>query len=516
MQNVYESMGSFYKNKPKGTPFLFPKDTMERFLRRNAWKGADDEELKRQWKVLSLLLTVAAEWRLDCWDFVSVGDYREMFRRFIDPKSHKRAKRTELIAELDYFFNVLESFCNFHEKDTEYLMERLNEARESFFAANMFLLPEPQEKDDFYSVLEHKDVLQTEDIQQLNERLDSILNTLGDYYHNRRYFVDFTRAIVMYGGQDFDPQEAAGSQEREDFFYGFWDYFLFDYHLLDSDLNPLENYYKQEHEKLSFTNASIIRDLLKARFTVFSIENVDGDVVICRDIFTEESLELPVPESYITDYRKTIFMGHVHSGGVMLLNYITTIPASHKLQERIKREVMRQYELFRYQQPEAELKDFFLREAASVRQTIRIMTEYAQLNVLPFRQYTEPVERDSHPLPKDFDTVADALDNMGRVAGIGLYSRSLLKWLYTDYCILSDDTPETLKSPDTLIAVLYVFMIVNGMQPKDARRFVNTFKRPWEKVKQLADSIYDTLKCTTFDPRYLTEDSFVQMLYAEK
>ena len=514
MQNVYESMDLFYKNKPKGTPFLFPKDTTERFLRRNAWKGADDDELKRQWNVLSLLLTVAAEWKLDGWDLVSIGDYREMFRRFIEP--HENLKTPELVAELDYFFNVLECFCKFYENDAEYLMERLNEARESFFAANMFLLPEPQEKDDFYSTLEHKDMLQAEDIKQLNERLDNLLNTLGNYYHTSKYFVDFTRAIVMYGGQDFDPQEAANSQEREDFFYGFWDYFLFDYHLLDSDLTPLENYYKQEHSKLSFTDASILRDLLKARFTVFSIESVDGDVVICRDIFNDESLELPVPESCLTDYRKTIFMGHVHSGGVMLLNYITTIPASHKLQERIKLEVMRQYELFRYQQPDAELKDFFLREAASVRQTIRIMTEYAQLNVLPFRQYPEPVERDSHPLPEGFDNAAKALDDIGYASGMSIYSRSLLKGLYTDYCILSGDTPETMKSPEALTATFYVFMIVNGMQTKDARRFINNLKCPWEKVKPLADSIYNTIRCTTFDPRYLTEDSFVQMLYSEK
>lgn len=514
MQNVYESMSLFYKNKPKGTPFLFPKDIAERFLRRNAWKGADDDELKHQWHALSLLLTVAAEWKLDSWDFVSIGDYREMFRRFI--ASRKHLKTPELVAELDFFFNVLECFCKFYEKDAEYLLERLTEARESFFAANMFLLPKPQEKDDFYSVLEHKDMLQPEDMQQLNECLDTLLNTLGDYYHTGKYLVDFTRAIVMYGGQDFDPQDTADSQEREDFFYGFWDYFLFDYHLLDSDLNPLENYYKHEHNRLSFTDASILRDLLKARFTVFSIESVDGDVVICRDIFTDENLELPVPESYITDYRKTIFMGHVHSGGVMLLNYITTIPASHKLQERIKREVMRQYELFRYQQPEAGLEDFFLREAASVRQLIRIMTEYAQLNVLPFRQYPEPVERDSHPLPEGFDTVAKVLDDMGRASGIGVYSRSLLKGLYIDYCILGSDTPETMKSPIALAAIFYVFMIVNGMQPKDARRFINRLKHPWEKIKQIADSIYNTLKCIPFDPRYLTEDSFVQMLYAER
>lgn len=514
MQNVYESMGEFYKNKPKGVPLLFPRDTTERFLRRNAWKGADDSELKQQWKVLSLLLTVAAEWKLDSWEFVSIGDYREMFRRFVEP--YKRTKKTNQVAKLDYFFNVLENFCKFHEKDTEFLMEHLLEARESFFAASEFFLPKPQEKDDFYSIIEHKDLLRTEDVHRLNNLLDDMLTTLGDYYHKGKYFVDFTRAMLMYGGQNFDPNEAAESRDREDFLYGFWDYFLFDYHLLDCDLNPLENYYKQEQKKLSFTEDSILRDLMKARFTVFSIESVDGDVVICKDIFTNENMELPVPESYISDYRKTIFMGHVHSGGVMLLNYITTIPASHKLQERIKSEVLRLYEMFRYQQPEAELKDFFLRQAASVRQIIRIMTEYAQLNVLPFRQYPDPVDRDSHRFSPDFDIVAAELNDMGRASGIGVHGRALLLGLYIDYCILSDAASEELKAPDTLAAALCVFMLVNGMQSKDTRRFINNLNRPWTKIKQISNHIYNTLKCIPFDPRYLTEDSFVQLLYVGK
>ncbi len=514
MQNVYGAIGLFYKEKPTGTSFLFSKDTIERFLRRNAWNGADDNELKRQWRVLSILLTLSAEWKLDSMDLISTGDYREMFRRFAE--FHKNPGKITLSEDLLYFFDTLKSFLKYHHINDDFLSERLNEAYDSFFAAGIFLMPKPQEKDEFYSILEHKEILQEEDITQLNKVLDGLLTVLGDYYHKERYFRDFTRAIIMYGGKDFKPESPPKTNENEDYLFGFWDYFLFDYHIMNSDLTPLENFYALEHNNLTYTETSIILDLLKARFTIFTITGVDDDVVNCKELFTGKQLELPVPDSYMTDYSKTLFLGHVHSGGVMLLNYVTTIPAGHKLRERIRREIIRLYEMFKYQMPDAELSDFFRREAAAVRQTILILTEYAQLNVLPFRKYNAPVDRNAYPVPEYYNDTVEKLKNMGQTIRMSSYSLSLLGGLYLDYCILSDDESEVKKSLDALNAVLYVFLIINGMTNRDARRCMSVFKGPWEYVKRLADSIYITLQCSVFDPRYLTEDAFVQMLFAKE
>lgn len=507
-------MRQFYANRPKGQPPILPKEVIEKFLRQNAWKGAGDDELKRQWRVLELLLIVSDEWKMDALEYVPVGDYREMCRRFV--QEGRRLKKGKKIEEVEYFFLVLRNFYEFYGKgDMEFLQEHLEDARESFFVSGELVLPKPQEKDDFYSVLEHREMLLPEDMDRLNEILDGILVVLGDYFHQGKFFLDFTRAIALYGGKDFEMDRDIKESEQEEFYFGFWDYFLFDYHLMQTDLTPLAYYYLQEQKKMSFTESSIIRDLLKARFTIFVIERIAEDVVYCHDLFTDEQMELPVPESYVVDYRKAIFMGHVHNSGVMLLNYITSIPASPKLRERIKREVLRQYELFCYQLPGAELSQFFFREAAAVRQVIHILTEYAQLNVLPFRKYPEPVKRDLEKLPQWFEDAAGELRALGQEAGMSAHGLYLLHGLYLDYCLQSEDAPEVKRSTRAFAAVLYVFYLINGMGKDTARKAVSALHQPWNKVREIADSLCETLDCNSFDPRYLTEEGFVQMLYAE-
>ena len=507
-------MKVFYAEHPKELQLLVPKETVERFLRQKAWKGATDDELKRQWNVLELLLTLAEEWELDTLEYVTVGDYREMFRRFV--QGERKHKTEKLVRELTFFSRVLSDFYEFYGKEeAEFLQSRLQEAETSFYAGTRFILPKPQEKEDFYSILEHKENILPEDMDRLNEILDGILVKLGEYFHQGKFFLDFTRALAMYGVQDIDPDQNLKGTEKEEFYFGFWDYFLFDYHLMDSDLTPLAHYYQQEQKKLTFTESSIIRDLLKAKFTIFSIERIEGDMVLCKELFTDEPLELPVPETYIADYHRAIFMGHVHNSGVMLLNYITSIPASPKLRTRIKREVLRQYELFRYQQPEATLEDFFYREAAAVRQAIYILTEYAQLNVLPFQNYPKPVDRYKTELPTWFWETADRLDIMGQGAGMSVYGRFLLRGMYEDYCLLSNDAPEIKQSPCALTAVLYLFYQINGMSEGDARHAVAPFRQPRKGIGQIVDSLQKTLQCRLFDPRYLTEEGFIQLLYVE-
>ena len=513
MPNVYDKMKLFYASRPKAMQSFLPRETVERFLRQGAWQGVGDDELKRQWKVLELLLTVADEWKTDALEFIPAGDYREMYRRFIQGR---RLGTEKQIRELEYFFQVLLRFFEFYGKeDADFYRERLRDAKNSFFAEGQFILPKPQEKEDFYSVLDHKEMLFPEDMEKLNEILDGILAKLGEYFHKGKFIMDFTRAMAMYGGKDFDPGRDIKEADQEDFYFGFWDYFLFDYHLIETDTTPLAHYYQCEHKKLSFTESSIIRDLLKARFTIFSIEGMREDAVICRDLFTDEQMELPLPEVETADYHRTIFLGHVHNSGVMLLNYITSIPASPKLRGRIKREVLRQYELFRYQEPEAELSDFFRREAAAVRQTVFILTEYAQLNVLPFQQYAEPVPREKDKLPRGFDDAVDDLETLGHGSGMSLHAVYLLRGLYTDYCLLTEDAPDVQQSPDAVVAVLYVFYLVNGLKEESAKRSISAFQRPWNKVRNLAASIYEKLRCKPYDPRYLTEEGFIQMLYTE-
>jgi len=90
-----------------------------------------------------------------------------------------------------------------------------------------------------------------ETLQRLNKMLDELLHRIDDYYKKPAFRRDMDRAIMMYAGPDYDGQEAPSEEERRGFWFGFWDFFLFDYHLIVSDASPLRYYYEQEREKLS-------------------------------------------------------------------------------------------------------------------------------------------------------------------------------------------------------------------------------------------------------------------------
>ena len=98
---------------------------------------------------------------------------------------------------------------------------------------------------------------------------------------------------------------------------------------------------------------------------------------------------------------------------------------------------------------------------------------------------------------------------------MSFYSLCLLRGMYQDYCMLSDEAPEIRQSNCALTAVLYVFYWLNGMSEKDAKKAISAFHQPRRELEQIADSLRKTLQCRLFDPRYLTEEGFLQLLYVE-
>ncbi len=509
MSNVYELIQAFYKDLPSDTMPVLSKESVERYLRKKAWKGMTDQEQKRCWSMLAVLLQLAAQSDVNSPEVLSVVDYQEIFFRFAQEEKEFSLDEESMVR----FFQMLKDFfSDFEGEQAAVIQERLQEAQDSFYVLGEFALPTRKEGEDFYNDLEHRDVVTEEDQDRLNEILDRMMRDLGKFYHQTEFQDDMARAMALYTGPELDPEVDLKEKEREEFQFNFWDFFLFDYHLLDTDLTPLEYYYKHQQKKLGTTETHIIRDLLKAAFCVFSIESVGADSVICRDLFTGEQMELPMPEEFFVNIQKTLFIGHLHHDGVMMLNHVTAVPASRNLRKRIKTEVMRQFELFRYQQPEAELKDFFVREAAVVRQIIQIMTGYAQLNIVPMQSFPAPISRGE--VPEEYRAARDSLRKLGKKIGFSVYGLKLLDKLYGDYIALSRETPDSKKSFLTQTVTIYMFGQVNGMDIAPAGLGIFS-EAENETVDKIMAEMEDLLHCVILDPRYLTEEGFVQALFAE-
>ena len=506
MVNVYSLVEQFYEENGAAQQIV-PQGTVEAYLRRNAWHGAEDEDLKRIWSAISLLIEYVDQLDLYSLASLTVYDYQEIIYRYAN------AQPDFMLAEADVnkFFAMTDKFYAYLQRTqkTEDYRPGLTAARESLYEGGYFFLPDRRDGDEFYSSLEHMEEVSVETMQRLNKMLDSLLHKVDDYYKQPPFRRDMDRAVVMYAGPDYDGNDGLTADERHNFWFGFWDFFLFDYHLIGSDAIPLRYYYEHEREKLSTSEQDILRDLLRSKFTVFRIESVTEDFVACRDFFTGESFELPVPELALGNYNSCLLYGHIHSHGVMLLNYITSLQASPKLQKRMRDVILRQFELFKCQAPQAELQDFFARHAGVVRHTLQILVSYAQLNVLKSRKITPSVE-DNPEVKTQFAADIDMLKRVAKHVGFSHFEIKLLLKFFMDYVTVAAIE----KTDDIMITALILqFAQLNGVQLANQTEIYELLGIDSDRVKANMQKICEALDCELFDPRYLTEEAFIKSLY---
>ena len=507
MANVYENVEKFYDGYMEAEHIL-PLDVVERYLRRRAWRGIPDEELKRRWDIIKAALSYVMEMKLYALESLIPSDYQEIIYRLAEGQEDAPDERRVM--------EVMDGFEDFYKylRRTGFaqLMEQLREARSSFYEGDRFVMPERCQRGEFYSVLEHLEEITPEDMEMLNDILDKLLQDIGTYFHQPRFLLDLTRAVTLFGGPNYEHPDDQDVEAQESFWFSFWDYFLFDYHLLRTDDTPLQYYYAHEKGRLDSAENDIVRDLLKARFTIFCIEDMDGEYITCRDMFTDEILELPVPDFFVPDYKRVVLYGHIHARGVMLLNYITTVPASGRLRQRIKDEILRQYELFRYQCPDATREMFFARQAAAIRHTIHILTDFAQLKVVPMKDYPAPIAQ-AEGIHGRYAAAEKRLADAAKKLGFSVYGIRLMEKFYGDFLTCSELSDALKRRAATLTAVMLVFAKINGMDLLEVKGGVEVLGAAREEVFRMAPEVQKATKSIFFDPRYLTEEGFVHALF---
>ncbi len=506
MANVYGQVHEFYKDHSDAAHIL-PKDIVERYLRRKAWQGADDRELKGKWGILSVMLLYAMEIKVYDLSYLTLYDYQEIVYRVAENRKMvllDEAHVCSLLDSIDDFYGYLKQI------DFSDVREFLQEVRESFYEDGSFAMPERCQTGEFYRNLEHMEEVSQEDLDMLNDILDKLLRDISEYFHQPQFLMDLTRAVSLFGGPDYEHPDDEASQDV--FWFRFWDYFLFDYHLLQTDDTPLRYFYVQQKECLESAEVDIIRDLLRARFTVFYIEGMDEDYITCRDLFTEELIELPAMDAFLPDYRRVVLYGHIHARGVMLLDYITIVPASDRLRRRMKEEILRQFELFRYQEPEATRERFFFREAAAIRHTIQILSDFTQLKVVPVKSYPAPITR-AEGLQERYAVAENRLKDAALKLGFSIHGIQLIVRFYEDFLTQSAISDTLKRRASTLTAVLMVFSRINGLDILGVRGGMDVLGADRSDVFRMVPEVEKATECIAFDPRYLTEEGFVQALF---
>lgn len=506
MRNVYDEIASFYK-ACEGCNHVVAQPLIEGYLRKKAWQGYDDGALKNVWNILGWFAHYLMYAEVDDLNALSEQDYAKVVLWI----SENDACFAVDEANVQRFFAVMKDFYGYLKgKKVLHELRMIDRAALQFFPNGKFSVPVIEEKADILGEsFPSPEDLTDETAEQLNVLLEKLLSKIGAYYKDESFTLDFNRALSLYSGPfNHVPQDDDG----EEFWMGFWDYFLFDYHLAGSDVSPLRFFYDAKEAQLSPDEKHIMHDLMRAKFTLFYINRiVDQYMVECVDVLTGEKIRLPIPDYGMRDYKKILLYGHIHSEGIVMLNYITSVSVSRNLRKRIQEEILRQWEVFRFQEPDADMDAFFRRHAIAVRHTIDILVSLAKVNVLLPDMASCRFPSRKRCLPVAAEAVA-LLESLAAHHKFSVHAVKLLKRMWEDFCDLE---PAPAVPQRVAVGSLFlIFSMNNGMSFVTKKSLLQRLSLPEAEVDQCCEKIFATLKLKIFDPRYLTEEGFVLMLYA--
>lgn len=503
MENVYEVVSSFYWEEPD-LEEIVPRREVERFLRKRAWQGDSEYELLDLWYQVQVLLEYKIMSGVYDLDDMTVDEYSRVIQ-YIEQQTDEPIT----VEEANEFFEAWHSFYE-HLLDVKLIesidvleeaQRRMTGSDEVTYVDNISFTDKLKSSQMELLCVECES---TEYNQFLVKTVDGLLLKMSAFFQQQQFIKDFERALYFYTGPFLDvvmKKDAA-------FWYGFWDYFLFDYHLIQSDKTPIMLFDAEMYDMLDIEEQRIMNDLKEARFTVFYVKgSVDNGWAECADLFTEEEFVLPKSELGNADsFDKKVYYGHVRNNGVVLVNHIVVVDASNAVRRRIKYEVLNQLALFRCSHPDATLGDFFSRHGCAVRHLIDILVSMRNVSVMSSSHLSamQNVGSDntiSLQLAKEIEAVVPTLS---------LYDKRQIGKMCADY--LSRDHRSFAIDAATITAMVGAYLELNHSQLMRIRSVIES-EADWKEVEQMQNVIKEELSIVRFDARYLNEEGFIFSLF---
>lgn len=508
-KNVYDQVQVFYDEAIVWEPIV-KQEWVEGFLRQRAWQGISDDKLKDLWYQVKIFILYLTHFNNEDLDEISLSEYSFMIKWLSENVVGFKAT----LKPVRHFFSVLIDFYTYLlTKNLIASIDEIKQAAQEISGGKAIKLLNTQSTINELALFDGD--RQGDEFDQvpigivIGEAVEGLMLKLGKYFQQPEFTEDFERALYLYTG----PFENASEEVEEEFWLGFWDYFLFDYHLLDNDLKPLEYFHTTCRERLNADEHQILQSLLGSSFTVFYIKRIlSQDLVECINLFTNEVFQLPTPDFDYKTLKKLLFFGHIFSQGLVMINYVTSMEISVNLRKRIMDEVIRQKEIFAIQEPTATLEDFFKRHALVVRHTINILVTLAKVNVTSMNQLerTYPkIEEKREPNKM----VISLLHDLVLEHGLSSYDQRLLERMWYDYCQLT--VVNVRKAIIWATALFFAYIQINGVNNIIVEELAAKAGISTASIYKKRTELYEVLQLQAFDARYLSEDGFVVSLFVE-
>jgi len=507
IKNVYDQVRNFYDESIIWDPAI-KQEWVEGFLRQKAWQGTSDDKLKDLWRQIQIFTIYLNDADNDDLNEITLIEYSLAIEWLAE---HIRDFKVTL-KSVKHIFNVLIDFYTylFNKKIIDNVDEIKEAAQKITGGKKLNLFKSDSLLDELRLFEEDFDIELSNNFGSvIGDATEGLMLKLGKYFHRKNFTEDFERALYFYIG----PFERMPEDVEDEFWLGFWDYFLFDYHLLESDLKPLEYFNTVYGEKLSVDEHQVLQELLNSKFTVFYVNKIlNPSSVECVNLFTGEIFALPLLDFDYKSLKKLLFFGHVFPTGLVMINYLTSIEMSTNLRRRIKDEVIREKEIFAIQMPNATLEDFFNRHALALRHTVRILVTLSKVNVTSIAQLERSypgieVKRLAN------QAVIKLLHELVVVHGFSLHDQNLLEKMWYDFSQLNIIN---VRKPATwATTVFYAYAEINSIDNITAKDLANHLDVSTASLHKNRKQLENVLQLHAYDARYLSEEGFVNLLFEQ-
>lgn len=505
MENVYDIIADFYEHDENWN-MLLRQEYAEGFIRREAWKGVNNAKLQREWEQLMMLclyLGYAETFLGDMSDDDFVDAIAWCGRNISDFKiSYENAKMfLQTCGRLFVYLkgkNAISSAVA-----PQLAAERLlgEDTTLRIIDEDGEFLPGEELRDQFVTPNAPAKIF-----LNIGDMLQDLLDELHFYFQKNEFNLDLERALFLYHGI-FPEEQSEEAAESDEFWQCFWDYFLFDYHLLDDDKTPLAHFY--EHG--SFTNKELVEELMKARLAVFMVDGVNEDnMYMCTDFLTGEKYALNLPIEEEIDTRDMLFIGHCFYNNTMIMNYVRCLKIGKLARKRLYDLVASCYEWYKIQEPDGKWMDFVSRHPMLVRHLAYLYSSYIKLDGFGHETSVKGYRPEDLALS---DEVTKCIDNMMKSYHFSHRDISLATRLWKDF---SRNETSAISKPEIWASgVVENYVRLNGVYSYSEQKVAEMcWQVPLGSLRAAAEKIKQKLHIEKHDPRYCNEEGFLMMMFS--
>lgn len=516
MINIYDIVEEIYTDDGGWNTILDQKNA-EQFLRKEAFRGASDDELVDIWQQVMYILIYCGNTNY------KIGDLNGEDLVYCISWCQRNIADFELDYEsVDYFLSVIDRLLAFLKQKKDITSDTAaKKCRLKLLGPDKTLnlfrkdgsLPEAYDR---FRTNQEPD-LETKVFMQLGKRLFDLFDMMRAYFNDPCFDFERRRACFSFFGMDVEPTE----EERPDLYSSFWEFFILDFHLGDTNQRPVELFYEYYKEHPDSNRArsnkaliSLLETMLKIRLMLFTVEGESQDGWFrCRDFFDGSISELSLPIDDAYSMKHMVCLAHVFEDGNLFTEYLRSVYITPVAQKALHGRFSRLLSWYRIRNPQADWEDFCAENPALVNH----MTAHAGMKgtVPSSFRWTTKISEYKPAVINERNDVNQLLRHFGALLHIAWQDCRNLLQLWSDFieqrpviCIGYDDF--MIWS----LAALDNYMYISKLPLLDIDSYVKKMRIAPSRIDERSQIIRDTLELEPFDPRYSSEEVLMSMMFS--